>query len=174
MHSLEIGAFEFDVPIGWFDVTDDGDPGDPLTLGKEKGQGALQFSTAKFVGGAKPNPQLGELEEFRDQFCVRWLPGLDATKDSSEAGALKLATAHGFHDEAFMKCWYVSCGQHFALITYTLYPCSELSPDALVEIQESEMIVRSARELTQSGNSGLLGKLKTLLSRARHNNSRRP
>jgi hypothetical protein len=43
------------LPWGWIDVTDDLPAGSPPTLSRgEKAVGALQFSTALYVTGARP------------------------------------------------------------------------------------------------------------------------
>jgi hypothetical protein len=138
MAVIQFKTFTVVAPDGWEDVTDTLEfEAPPITLARNDGVGALQFSIAVYSHGERPDPApedlLGMLEEFGQ---ARGLGKPDAVLIRSSP--LRTAAGSFLSNDDFVRAWYVSDGLNFALITYTCDAGSEIE-----ELAECEQIVRS-------------------------------
>jgi hypothetical protein len=134
MH-YDCGPFSLELPADWFDTTADEEP---FTLSKKSGNGALQFSLAQYLEGARPGADAAALGLLLRDFAESQSLGplKDAFQENntvSLAGGTFSATA-----PVQGRAWYASDGWSIAKITF-------VSEDQVNEneLQEAEHIVRS-------------------------------
>ena len=138
MRVVRFAAFTVLVPDGWEDVTDSLDIEDPpITLARDDGVGALQFSIATYSRGEWPDPSpddlLGMVEEFGRS------RGLGSPGDVlTRSGRLRMAAGGFLAAGDFVRAWYVSDGLSFALATYVCEAGREAE-----ELAECEQIIGS-------------------------------
>lgn len=115
---FQFGDLLAELPDGWGEITDElPDPDSPLTLAKENGVGALQFSSARYLSGELPNPTLLDLQRFLEDKAVQESWG---NPISLETGTRSLMFATGEYriGEVYMRAWYLSDGLNFVFATY--------------------------------------------------------
>jgi hypothetical protein len=114
----QFGELLAELPDGWGEVTDElPEPGSPLTLVKEDGVGALQFSSARYLSGEFPNPTLLDLQRLLEDKAAKESWG---DPISLQTGTRSLMFASGEYriGEAYMRAWYLSDGLNFVFATY--------------------------------------------------------
>ncbi len=141
-HHDSIAGASMLVGAGWLDTTDEDDEA-PLTFAKDDGVGALQFSSATYKSGRKPDIRIGDLTDLVKDFVAAKFPGAPAqfqTLDESESGSA-FARADLTLPDWRLVVWYVSNGRDVVLCTYTCGQ-SEFRP---AELEEAAAIVTSIR-----------------------------
>lgn len=105
----------------WVDLTDSLPERTPPTLGKEDlGLGALQFTTARYVGDEKPKYDKRTLQEIPGGFEVlqRW----PAAANISEMESAVSRTFGIYADHAsegwLTRVWCISDGENLAFVTF--------------------------------------------------------
>ncbi|WP_342251150.1 hypothetical protein [Sphingomonas sp. OTU376] len=114
---VKFHGLQFDLPAQWADVTDDLPEGSPPTLARPSGVGAIQFTTAVYRAGLKPDVTNQDLRNLVVDFCNRlsFRPGEfeERTDRLISAGCVVAGT------DDLTAVWYVSNGRDIALITYS-------------------------------------------------------
>ena len=126
-------------PDGWEDISDLEDGLPPfLTLIKEGGDGALQFSAgrADLHIASSSQPVMEWLLAYYN--LDRWGPAIELVAEDTP---LILAAATFNHDSEPMRVWVITNGAKSAIIHYTI----EASAFDITELAECEDIVRSTR-----------------------------
>jgi hypothetical protein len=136
--TIECEGFSVRVPGDWCDITGDLEADSPVTLALPDGIGALQFSSARYVSGAVPDPTSETLGDLLSDFAVAQALG-QPCELTREDGPHRLAAATFSQPDAMVRVWYVSDGRNLAKATYTCLGTS-LQGD---ELRDCEMIVRS-------------------------------
>ena len=143
-HHDSIAGASILVGAGWFDTTDEDDEA-PLTFTKDYGVGALQFSSATYKSGRKPDIRVGDLTDLVKGFVDAKFPGAPAQFQTGEldeaASSPAFARADVTLPEWRLVAWYVSNGRDVVLCTYTCGH-SEFRP---AELEEAAAIVTSMR-----------------------------
>jgi hypothetical protein len=114
----------------------------PPTLGKEgDGYGALQFTTARYVSGAKPRFDKHELQSLLRELEVtqKWSPADSILELEPTVPGNFGVYADYLQDDRLYRVWYVSDGENLALVTYT----GEDSEPSRLELDEATEIVCS-------------------------------
>ena len=128
------------IPDGWFDVTEDLPAGSPSTLAKTDGIGALQFSTAKYHSGSRPNIQIQDLRDLLEEFGDSHGLGDPATIKEG-AGKNPFVTADFPIEGQFLRIWHVTNGCDLVLVSYvTQEPQSQ---QLETELHEAATIIDS-------------------------------
>src|SRR5439155_17394908 len=103
---------------GWVDITSDVETSNtPFTLARSDGVGAIQFSTAEFVGGKLPNITLNDLGELLVGFAASKRLGVGYDPMATHQPVLIIARSFDFGPK-FLRVWYCSNGRDIALVTY--------------------------------------------------------
>lgn len=138
MPTIRFPAFAIVAPDGWEDITDSLEVEDPpITLARAAGPGVLQFSTAVYCGGKRPDPSPDRLLEMLEEFGESRRLGTPVAV-VTRAERLRLAAGSFSSGGDFVRVWYVSDGLSFALVTYLCEPGSEAE-----EVADCERIVES-------------------------------
>lgn len=123
------------VPEGWGDITADLPPGSPPTLARGSGVGALQFSVARYRGGADPQIDTERLREFFSSFCKAHSLGEIEPSVVAKARSRGVGGVSSTLQEV-VAVWYLSNGNDVALVTYTsLAPGNPRTAEELSEVQ---------------------------------------
>ena len=110
----------------------------PVTVARDDGVGALQFSIALYESGPRPREDVEELQALLDEFAGSH--GCTSPSDTTRERSPRGLVASSFQwDGGFLRAWYVSESGNFAFVTYT---CDRSSLGAR-ELREAEKIVRS-------------------------------
>ena len=130
---ITFGGLAATVPVGWFDVTDELSEGSPLTLAKQEGVGALQFTVAKYQAGRLPTIGEADLENLLMNFADN--RGLGAPLSLNHAKGLNPYVCGSFSVQGeLLRVWYVSNRKDVALITYvTQQPASGKVDEELID-----------------------------------------
>ena len=129
----------FDISEEWCDITEDLDPGVPPTLARPDGVGVIQFSVAKYKGGAKPSVTRADLTEMLSAFLkTKRLTGIEpAVLEGSRCTAVGGVSKT---PDEIIGAWYLSNGNDVALVTYT---CTADDPACEAELAEAGKVVRT-------------------------------
>lgn len=115
---FQFGELLADLPVGWNEITDEIPvPDPPLTLAKEEGVGALQFSSATYLSGDLPNPTLLDLQRFLEEKATGESWG-DPISLETGTGSLMFARGEYRLGQDYMRAWYLSDGLNFVFATY--------------------------------------------------------
>jgi hypothetical protein len=125
------------IPESW-EVADDGAGGEPLTLVKPEGVGALQFSLAIYVGGDIPAITLQHLNLLLDAFAEEH--GFRPAEDRWAEQEPMIVGGTFIDGNDFIRAWYFSDGVNTGFATYN---CA--LDDGVDEVGEAEVIVRTAQ-----------------------------
>lgn len=138
MPRFAFDSFTVTTPPGWEDVTDSLELDDaPITLAREEGVGAVQFSIGLYSQGPVPDASPADLWEMVKSFARA--RNLGTSQDMIlESRPLRLAAGSFGLGDDFVRVWYVSNGRDFGMITYVC----EAGREEL-ELAECESIVRS-------------------------------
>jgi hypothetical protein len=128
------------LPNEWLDVTQDRPSSSPATLARPDGIGALQFSTAKYRSGARPNVTREDLKELLVEFFVSRQLGQPANVREREGKMLSLSGDFDGLGE-FIRTWYLTNGRDVVLATYVTQESK--GERVLMELSEAETIVAS-------------------------------
>jgi hypothetical protein len=150
MPTIRFPVFSVVAPPGWVDITDSLEHMEtPPTLARGDGIGALQFLTAIYSHGERPDPSLDQLLVMLQEFGESRGLGTPVAV-VTRAERLRLAAGSFISDGDFVRAWYVSDGLSFALVTYVCEAGREAE-----ELADCEQIVRSlafpAPETSDSG-----------------------
>jgi hypothetical protein len=116
-NTVGFGSLIAELPDGWLDVTDELPEGAPITLARQEGVGALQFTVAKYKSGARPNVAVADLKELLAQFAGS--KGLGPPVEEHEGRGVHPYVSAGFRlDGETIRVWYVTNGRDVALVTY--------------------------------------------------------
>ncbi|MCB9575637.1 MAG: hypothetical protein H6717_01235 [Polyangiaceae bacterium] len=138
MSRITSGPIELTAPEDWGKISE---PGEVLTLAKlGDGVGALQFSSAGYRAGVKPDPDVGELGAMVRELARANALGIESDRVAVTENGLRIAAASYSNDEEFTRIWYVTDGWSVALATYT---CD--ASDPRTELDACERIVRAIR-----------------------------
>jgi hypothetical protein len=138
---IEFELFSLDATPGWRDITAEiGVENPPITLARDDGVGALQFTVGLYRAGSKPNPTSADLVSMIHEFGSAHNLGKPIDERVEKSPRLTLAAASFRVRGDFIRTWYLTDGKSFAKITYT---CDD--DDTKVELGDCEQIVRSLR-----------------------------
>ena len=135
---VDIGGATVELPADWADISDDGD--DLMSLAKQDGVGALQFSIAEYVDGVDPNIDhdglLGLLRAFAEGKRYGEPHGI-----ARLAGAVRGVSGDFTLPKHRLRVWYLSDGRNVALVTYVVL--AEHRAAAEEELREASSIAHS-------------------------------
>jgi hypothetical protein len=121
----------------WTDVTADLSVGTPQTIALPDGVGALQISGAVYQSGARPDATSVQLAAMLKELAEK--NHLGPPFDTKSVTEPLLIEAASYQTADFVRIWYLSNGESFALATYT----SDIDADYRNELLECEGIVRA-------------------------------
>lgn len=143
-NTVGFGSLIAELPDGWVDVTDDLPEGSPITLARQDGVGALQFTVARYKSGAVPNVTVAELKKMLAQFADS--KGLGAPVEEHEGRGVHLYISGDFQVAGeTIRVWYVTNGRDVALVTYVTQDAETSRIHA--ELQDAARIVQTVRFL---------------------------
>src|SRR5262249_49493802 len=118
--TIAFDGVEVTVPSGWVDITEslEGEP--PITLAKQDGVGALQFSIARYANGKRPRAGIGDVVALTSRFGTAQKLGTGFDERAFRASKLAVAGVSFRSDENLLRVWYASDGDNFAMITYVV------------------------------------------------------
>jgi hypothetical protein len=136
----EFAGLHFDLPDGWFDITDDLPDGTPFTLAREDGVGVIQFSVAAMASGADPAISESDLRVM----CLDLMRHHGLGVDVALLPDARTMCVGGVAQAAELKmgAWFLSNGQDVGLVTYTSE--APKHPDTASEVEAALALVRSA------------------------------
>jgi hypothetical protein len=113
---VDYNGLRFDLPAGWFDITDDLPDGSPPSLARDTGVGALQFSIAKYRSGKEPEVTIDDLRALLSEFCQKHEISFNPiTERNDKIGAV--SNRHITGDE-LIYALYLSNSRDVLLATY--------------------------------------------------------
>ncbi len=140
----EFAGVYLTLPYGWVDVTDSLPAGTPPTLSDGKaGRGALQVSSAKYVGGTRPKVDRYMLQSFLRDFedGQQFPAGASLHEFGSDFRNVFGVCVDHVRADDLIRVWYVSDGVDVALVTFIIGLSDlKLLPQ---ESYEADGIVRS-------------------------------
>ena len=133
---VNFGGFKMNLPGGWYDSTHEVEADNPpLTITKQDGVGALQFTVALYTSGKLPNATVRDVHDMLLNFVGDSGPPRDVVLEDEP---LPLAACSFDWQGSFVRAWFVTDGSNFAQVTYICEP-QAIGP----ELAEAEAIVRS-------------------------------
>lgn len=138
LEKITFAGLQMALPEGWCDITDD-QPGSAPTLAREDGVGAIQFTTAWYKAGARP--------DFSEPVLRRLLAKLSEGGRGPPGNVREWREAYSYlagdfsWDGWFMRAWYVSNGTDLAFVTYTVE--APLGSVATAELRDADALVES-------------------------------
>lgn len=132
------------LPAGWYDITGDLPAGSPLTLARNDGRGALQFSIAAYAGGVRPHVTPQDLMALLLDFGRREELGA-ARETRSGQGSTCFAYGDFSTESEVTWVWYVSDGDSVAFVTYVATVPERVDAGWHSELREAAAIARSVR-----------------------------
>lgn len=144
MPACKFANIYVDLPDGWLDVTDDLTGDAPPTLSRgERAIGALQFSTARYIRGAKPRFDRQVLQSLlRDFEEAHGFSPVKTLSEFNDADAKNFGVYADYPELGnFTRIWYVSDGDNLVLITFV---AEQSDSDELAdELREAHLIAKS-------------------------------
>lgn len=136
MNKYQFGKITIITPDVWKDITDSIDKTGPLTLAKDDGFGALQFSVAQYHHGGYPNIKISDLRALRISFSKNRKLGKPLDEyDLDEKNMISSGSYHVGDD--YVKVWYCSDGASIALVTFVaswgMQGSEPLESDSIIE-----------------------------------------
>jgi hypothetical protein len=128
---------QIELPAGWRIATlKDG----PFTVVSAHDIGALQFSFARYMSGAKPGADHTTLESMLQEFAdSHGLERCGEVAIATNGGSISVCADYRVEDD-FVRAWYLTDGTSFALVTYL---CSWGA--SRMEVRDACIIVESLR-----------------------------
>jgi hypothetical protein len=134
---VQFHGLRFDLPPDWTDITDDLVEGAPPTLARPFGRGVIQFSTATYRSGPKPEVTVDSLRMLLRDFCAK--KSLNYSLFEETRTRIMSVGYVGTAADEVLAAWYLSNGQDIVLVTYTSMGASE--PDTVKELQQARELV---------------------------------
>ncbi len=134
---LSFGGVEVEVPDSWSDITNSLPKGSPFTL--TGGQGALQFSIARYQAGVEPSLRLATLRELLDLFASQNGLGQPAGSGSRLAHPSLVWSDYRSKGD-FIRTWLLSNGRDITMITFVADESAQLQER---ELAEAQLVVES-------------------------------
>lgn len=130
------------IPDEWSEAEEAEGDG-PLTLIREDGVGALQFSAAVYEAGEEPRITRNDLRQMLETFAEQH--SFTSGRDRTEEDGPSIIVAATYEDGPdCIRIWFISDTLNAALATYVC-DCREWNK----EVEECEKIVRSVRFVTK-------------------------
>jgi hypothetical protein len=140
--TIDIGGAQVALRPGWREITSDLPPGTPPTFARSDGSGALRFSVARYVEGKKHDVSQDSLRRLVLQLGIR--RGLGRPRTSVDASGKLLGVFGDYSSGAETHLvWYVSDGEHLALVTYLALATGDHAPVQVQEVEDARVIVDS-------------------------------
>lgn len=134
---VQFHGLRFDLPPEWADITGDLPEGSPPTLSRPFGIGVIQFSTARYSSGAKPEVTLEGLRQLIADLCSR--RSLNAGELEETIGPITTVGCVTAAADELVAAWYLSNGRDIVLVTYTSSASGE--PDMVEELGQARQLV---------------------------------
>ena len=113
-----LDGITMDIIDGWVDITDETDGYQPITLAREDGVGALQFSVATYVSGKPPSIDAKALRAMLLRFVSSEGFRSPLGLTSFERTGTSFAVAEFRKGDVYLKTWFVSDGMSACHVTY--------------------------------------------------------
>lgn len=140
--AVRFAGVEVMLAEGWFDITLDLPEGSAFTLARSDGVGALQFSTARFHSGERPDIGPAHLRSLLYEFFDT--QGLGDPVNVSETEGPPILLCGDFNSNVeLIRVWYATNGSDVVLATYTSN--SPEHPQVSDELRQAGQIVQSTR-----------------------------
>jgi len=113
-HRISLGPVTIAAEPSWLDITKEGEP---LTLARADGEGALQFSFGIYKSGSIPRPSIDDLKRFLLEFAE----SRDLGKPFDVLGCdgeIRWVAGSFRADDDFIRAWYLYQNGSFCLATY--------------------------------------------------------
>jgi hypothetical protein len=136
----QFAGLAFDLPPGWFDISNDLPPGSPATLARETGVGAIEISVSRAEGGSEPMIDETDLEDMLREFCEQ--NAIQLNFESIPAAVRYAVGGVSRWEGAVVGLWYLSDGQNVAMVSYFADTTPAEAADQ--ELADAEAIVRTA------------------------------
>jgi hypothetical protein len=117
---IKIDRFKIFAPTWWEDVSNS-NPEGPYTIvdGRLDEPGVLQFSTAEYIRGLKPNPTYEDLIEMSEKVGIKNDFGRVTHRSSGNCKLGKYGVVEFSSDKfPYISVWHLSNGKDFVLATF--------------------------------------------------------